>query len=206
VTDIRERGLQLNMKPAVYLPFTQVTRPSPDYLIVRAQASAEDVTGRIRQAIWSVDPEQPITKVLTMREYIDLELNNRRDQMRIFVVFAGLALFLAALGVYGVVAYSVEQRRREIGLRVALGATMANIVSLVFRQGLGLTSIGIVIGLGIAFASTRALKSLLYGVKPVDTATFLLGVTVLLFSVMMACLLPARAASRVDPAVTLRNE
>ncbi len=205
--DIRERGLQWKMKPTVYLPFTQVDeRLSADYLIVRAAANSENLANSIRQAIWSVDPEQPVTKVQTMREYVDLELNSRGNQMKIFMIFAGLALFLAALGIYGVLAYSVEQRRREIGVRVALGANAVNVTGLVLRQGLALSVVGIVIGLALSVASTRAMGSLLFEVKPVDAPTFSLGVAVLFFSAMAACLIPAMSAARVDPMVALRNE
>jgi ABC-type antimicrobial peptide transport system permease subunit len=110
------------------------------------------------------------------------------------------------LGIYGVLAYSVAQRRREIGVRVALGTDAMNVTGLVLRQGLALSVIGIVIGLAMSIASTRAMQSLLFEVKPVDTAIFSLGVAVLFSSALAACLIPAISAAHIDPMVALRNE
>jgi predicted permease len=206
IADIRERGFQLNMKPAMYLPFPQVQQPDARFLLVRTETDPMTLTDAVRKAIWSVDPEQPVAVVRTMDQYIDEEIQGRAHEMKVFATFATLAVFLAALGIYGVLAYSVAQRRREIGVRLVLGATRVAVTGLVLRQGLLLTVIGLGVGSMFAAAATQAMRSMLYGVKPLDPAIYLEGAAILLLAGLTASMLPTISASRVDPASILRDE
>ncbi|HTU45837.1 MAG TPA: ABC transporter permease [Bryobacteraceae bacterium] len=206
IADVRERGLQLDMKPAVYLPYTQVKRPGVFYLLVRTKTEPMAVADSVRNAIWSVDPEQPVAMIRTMDDYAALEMRDLAHEMRVFTVFSSLALFLAALGVYGVLAYAVAQRRREIGIRRALGANTANVTSLILRQGVTLAAMGLGIGALITAVSTRAMQGLLFGVKPLDPMAFSAGAVVLLTAALLACVIPSSRASRIDPAAILREE
>lgn len=206
ISDVRERGLQLAMKPAVYLPFTQVKQPGVIYLLVRTATEPMAFADSVRNALWSVDPEQPVALIRTMDEYVELEMRNRAQQLKVFAIFSGVALFLAALGVYGVLAYTVAQRRREIGIRRALGANTARVMSLILRQGVTLAALGLGIGSLITGISTRAMQGLLFGVKPFDPVAFLVGASVLLVAALLACVIPSTRASRIDPATILREE
>jgi predicted permease len=206
ISDVRERGLQLAMKPAIYLPFTQVKQPGVDFLLVRTAMDPMALLDPVRNALWSIDPEQPVTRIKTMDEYVAQEANNRAKQMGVFAMFSAIALFLAALGVYGVLAYAVAQRRREMGIRRALGAKTTNVAGLVVRQGVTLAAVGLAAGALLTAISMRAMQGLLYGVRPLDPAAFLAGVAVLLAAAVLACIIPAARASRVDPAQILREE
>lgn len=206
IADVKERGLQLGMKPAMYVPLAQVHQPSPDYLIVRTTLDPMGLLPDVRKAIASVNPEQPLAWIRSMDEYAEIETRNRAHQMGVFALFAGLALFLASLGIYGVLAYSVTQRRREIGLRIALGAQTANVTGLVLRQGMELTLIGLVVGCVLAAGALGALRGLLFGVSPLDPLAFSSGIATLLLASLTACLAPAISASRVDPMLTLKDD
>ena len=206
ISDVKERGLRLESKPAMYVPFTQVNQPDGDYLVVRTAVNPASVVNSIRAAIARVDPEQPVAQVSTMDETIELGIREHAEQTRVLSIFAGLALFLAALGIYGVLAYSVAQRRKEIGVRIALGADALNVTGLVLKQGMLLTGFGLLLGLGLALAFTRAMQGLLFGVAPLDPVSFSSSLLILLAASLAACLLPAVNASRVDPIVALREE
>ncbi|MBZ5560464.1 MAG: FtsX-like permease family protein, partial [Acidobacteriia bacterium] len=159
-----------------------------------------------RRIIATVDPAQPISSVRTMDDLIDLDVADRHQQMLLLGGFAALALILASVGLYGVLSYAVTQRSRELGLRIALGASTGSVMRMVVGRGLALTAIGLTLGLGLAWMSARTLQSLLYGVTAADPATFA-GVVGLLGTIALAaCYLPARRASRVDPMVVLRDE
>jgi predicted permease len=208
VQDVRERGYGLDMKPGVYIPYAQIvdTWAQPDALVVRAKGDPTTLTAAIRGIVNGIDPEQPISAVRTMDEILDRNVEDRTQQMTLLTAFAGLALLLASIGLYGVLSYAVSQRSREIGLRMALGASARNVVGMVVARGLALTAGGLAIGLALAVAGARAMKSLLYGVDAVDPATFA-GVSALLTVIAaFACWIPARRASRVDPIVVLREE
>ena len=164
------------------------------------------LAGAVRRIVASVDPEQPVAAVRTMDEILDLNVAYRARQMTLLGAFAGLALLLASIGLYGVLSYAVTQRSREIGLRMALGATARGVLGMVVGRGLALTGAGLAIGLALAAIGTRSLKTMLYGVDAVDPATFA-GVSALLCAIaVLACWVPARRASRVDPIVVLREE
>jgi putative ABC transport system permease protein len=208
VRDVRERGYALDMKPGVYIPYSQIvdTWAQPEALIVRAKGDPGALTASIRRVIAGVDAEQPIWAIRTMDEILDRNVEDRTQQMTLLSAFAILALLLASIGLYGVLAYAVSQRSREIGLRMALGASAQKVVGMVVGRGLGLTAAGLAIGLALAAAGAHAMKSLLYGVDAIDPATFA-GVAGLLCAIAaLASWIPARRASRIDPIVALRDE
>jgi putative ABC transport system permease protein len=160
----------------------------------------------LKAAVWSVDADLPLASIATMEERLTESVGTRRVQTLLLSVFAGLALLMAAVGIYGVMAYSVSARGREIGIRMALGANRRSVRNLVLRKGLRWMAIGIGIGLVGAVGLAGVLSGLLYGVAPRDPAT-LGGATLLLGLVgMLACYMPTRRAMRVDPIVVLRNE
>jgi putative ABC transport system permease protein len=153
-----------------------------------------------------MDPQQPIGKVFVMNQIISNSLAPRRFNTWLLAAFGFGALLLAAIGVYGVISYSVSQRTRELGVRLALGAQPADILRLVLRKGLVLAAIGLVIGIGASLAATRLMSSLLYNVSAADPLTFAAVGTLLVVVALAACWIPARRAMRTDPAVTLRYE
>jgi putative ABC transport system permease protein len=208
VKDVRERGYELEMKPGVYIPYPQITDTwaQPENIVVRTKGDPLALAGAVRQVIASVDPEQPIASMRTMDEILDLTVDDRSQQMKFLSAFAGLALLLASIGLYGVLSYAVTQRNREIGLRMALGATARSVVGIVVGRGLALTGAGLVIGLALAAVGTRSMQTMLFGVDALDPATFA-GVSLLLCAIAaLSCWIPARRASRVDPMVVLRDE
>ena len=176
------------------------------WLFVRAAGEPASLAAAVRQQVWAVDKEQPIGKVHTLREFVAGTLAPRRFNTWLLSGFAALALLLAALGIYSVLAYAVTQRTQEIGLRMALGAQASDVVRLVLRQGLTLALLGVAVGLAGAWWATRLLQSLLFGVRATDPLTFGLVAVVLLVVAALACLLPARRATRIDPLVALRCE
>jgi len=158
------------------------------------------------QAVWSVDKDQPIVRVTTMSDMLAASAAERRFALVVFEAFALVALVLAATGIYGVLSGGVSERLREIGVRTALGASRADILTLVVRQGMTLTGLGVVLGLSAAAAASQLLVTLLFGVSRLDPATYV-GVIALLFAVSgLACWVPAWRAARVDPSITLRAE
>ena len=164
------------------------------------------LTTSILQAVHDVDPEQPVSDVRTLEEVIDRSTGQRWLNMTLVTAFAFIALVLASIGLYGVVAYGVTRELREFGIRVALGAGAADISRLVLRRGLVLAMSGVVIGLTAAFALTRVMRSLLFGVEPTDPASFGVAAMLLVGVALMASYLPARRAAAVDPALTLKAE
>ena len=177
-----------------------------DFLIVRASGAPLALVPAIRRIVAAIDSEVPVSDVQTMDDIIDLSVADRHQLTILLGAFAGLALLLAAVGLYGVLAYAVTQRSREIGLRIALGANYFRVTRLVVGHGLTITCIGLVIGIFASFAVARTLKTVLYGVTATDPIT-LGGVTLLLTMVaLVACCIPAQRASRVDPITVLREE
>ena len=208
VRDVQERGYAIEMKPAVYLNYPQTpdTWASPERLVIRTKGEPTSIVNAARAVIANIDPEQPVSDVETIDQIIDENVADREQQMDLLGAFAGLSLLLASIGLYGVLSYAVTQRSREIGLRMALGASASNVVSLVVGHGLVLTGTGLIIGLAIAWAATRTMKNLLYGIAATDPTTYA-GVAMLLTLVgLMACWIPARRASRLDPIAVLREE
>jgi predicted permease len=208
VKDLRERGYQNSLKPAVYLSIAQApeTWAVPDYLVIRSRPDPLSLAEPARRVIASVDPAQPVSAVRLMDDILDVEIADRRQQMTLLGAFASLALVLASLGLYGVLAYGVAQRRREIGLRMALGATAGAIVTMFALRGLRLATVGLAIGTAGAWASTRAMSSALYGVRATDSTTFAGVLALLGTTAVIASIVPAVRASRVDPMLALRDE
>jgi putative ABC transport system permease protein len=208
VADIRQMGLDEPVKAEMYFPYQQGQSIwyIPRDLVIRTTGDTSGLIGSVRQAIREVDPDQPVSNVATMAEVLGTEAAQRRMGMIMLVGFASLALLLASLGIYGVLAYFVTQHTAEIGVRQALGATPRNILFLVLKKGMGLTIAGIAIGLIGAFVLTRLMSSLLFGVKASDPLTFVTVPLVLGLVALLACLIPARRATRIDPLVALRYE
>jgi putative ABC transport system permease protein len=208
VADIRQMGLDEPVKAQMYFPYQQGQSIwyIPRDLVIRTTGDTSGLIGSVRQAIREVDPDQPVSNVATMAEVLGTEAAQRRMGMIMLVGFASLALLLASLGIYGVLAYFVTQHTAEIGVRQALGATPRNILFLVLKKGMGLTIAGIAIGLIGAFVLTRLMSSLLFGVKASDPLTFVTVPLVLGLVALLACLIPARRATRIDPLVALRYE
>jgi putative ABC transport system permease protein len=210
VADIRERGLLLPMKPAVYLSDYQVHHPESDDLAIRAAGPSDSdplaLVNAVRQVIWSVDPEQPVSDVGTMRELMERETSSRREAMILLSAFAGPALLLAALGIYGVLSYAVTQRTQEMGIRIALGAERARLIGMIVRQGVAVAAIGVGIGVAAALVLTRALQGLLYGVTATDPLTFGAMPVLVMLIAALACYVPARRAAALDPLLALRYE
>ena len=209
VGDIRQMGLDEPVKAEMYFPYEQIKDQSwytPRDLVIRTSSETSSLVGAVRQVIREVDPDQPVSNIATMSEVLSTEAAERRMGMIMLVGFAALALLLASLGIYGVLAYFVTQHTSEIGVRQALGATPRNILFLVLKKGMGLTLLGIVIGLAGSFALTRLMSSLLFGVKASDPLTFVTVPLVLGLVALFACLIPARRATRIDPLVALRYE
>ncbi|HTH02418.1 MAG TPA: ABC transporter permease [Vicinamibacterales bacterium] len=205
VGDTRYTGLDRALRPQVYVYFTQDPKEQMA-IVLRSYGDPSLLVASARQAVQSLDPNQPIARVRTMEQIVTTSVANRRFQMALIGVFAVLAVALAVVGLYAVVSYSVAERIHEMGLRLALGARPANLVALVLGEGLRLVMLGLAIGIGAALVLTRFLETLLFGVDARDTITFLLAPAVLLGAALLGCLAPARRAMRVDPAVALRGE
>jgi predicted permease len=208
IADIKEMGLQAPPKAAMYFPWqqTDVFWTAPRDLVVHTAGDPMKLAGAVRAAVWAVDPAQPVSAIRTLEEMLDTEVTQQRLGMTLLASFAGLALLLAGLGIYGVLSYAVEQRTQEIGVRIALGASRKDVLALVVGDGMKLALIGVGAGLLVAFALTRIMAGLLFGVSPTDPVTFV-SVPVLLTLVALASsYLPARRATEIDPILAVRYE
>ena len=207
VGDVKHFGLDLPEQPALYSPYTQIN-PWKRWMAIaaRTQANPESMAQTVKQQIWKIDSQLPVTDVRTMNEVSAESFAARRFNMLLLGIFAGLALVLAAVGIYGVMSYAVTQRTQEIGIRMALGARATDVLKLIIRNGMALTLLGVVIGVAGALALTRLLTTLLFGVTPTDKPTFIAVSAVLILVALLACYLPARRATKVDPLVALRYE
>ena len=207
VGDVRQMSLAGDLPQAVYMNAAQSWfADRPRTFIVRTRGGAAALAPAIRSAIWSVDKDQPITRVESMESVVASSAAERRFALVLFETFGLTALVLAAIGIYGVLAGSVSERTREIGLRMALGATRGEIISLVMRQALMLTAAGMTVGLVAVAFTTRALETLLFGITRRDPVTYAGVIAVLLGAAALASWLPAWRAARVDPSVTLRAD
>ena len=208
VADIRQSGLDVPAAPEVYVPLDQTIFGFlwPNNLVVRSGGDPLALTAAVRAAIWEVDPNQPVSNVRAMSDVLDAELANRNTQLTLIGAFAVLAVVLAAVGLYGVLSYTVSQSTNEIGLRMALGAEGRSVVGSVLRSALATALLGICVGLVAAYALTRTIASFLYDVSPTDPATALAVVGVLLAVAGVAAFVPARRAANVNPMVALRAD
>ena len=191
-------------KERVYRPVMQQTLRSMA-LVLKTGVDPAALVSQVRAAVQSIDPEQPIADVRTMDQWVSRSLESRRSPMVLLALFGVVALVLSAIGIYGVLAFGVAQRVREFGIRQALGADRQSILALVLRQGMMTTAVGVVLGLAAAMWLTKDLQTLLFSVRPLDRSVFA-GVTILLFAVaVLACYVPARRATRIDPMQALRD-
>lgn len=205
VGDVHQKSLDQEASPGVFLSLAQ-TPTSPMFLVARAHGDPKQLANAIQAEIHSLDRDMPITDVKTMDEYVTLSVASARFNTILLGGFAGLALVLAAVGIFGVISYSVAQRTQEIGIRRALGADTVSVLRLVLTQAMGLTAAGVIAGIASALAVTRLLQTLLFEVTPTDAATFI-GVAIVLSGVaFLASYLPARRAAKVDPMIALRYE
>lgn len=206
VADVRPKGFSSDIAPTMYFDYRQVSRLSQLRLIVRTDGESLSVLKFIRRELLTLTPHRPVAQIRTIEEMLSGRVAPMRFNMQLLSLFAGLALVLAAVGVYGLMAFFVSQRTQEIGIRMAMGAQSGDVLRSVLRQGFKLTLTGLVIGMGGAFAATRILHSLLYDVSPVDPVTFVCVSLLLAGVAMLACYIPARRAARIDPMKALRYE
>jgi len=214
VGDVRESGLRDSDQPVMYVPQGQVTDPLtqlansviPMSWAIRTSSDPSALTSAIQREILAVDGQLPVSKIRTMEQVVSESTARQNFNMLLLSIFAGLALLLAAIGIYGLMSYTVEQRTQEIGIRMALGAGRTDMLKLIVRQGMLLAGIGVVIGLAAAFGLTRLLASLLFGVKTTDPLTYAAVALVLTSVAFFACYVPARRATKIDPLIALRYE
>ena len=186
VRDVKLAGLEAPSEPAYYLPASQ--SPLEDMtLLVRTTTDPLSIVGAVRQAVWSVDPNQPISNVSTLEKVVDDSIAQRRLNMLLMGLFGGLAMLLSAVGIYGLLSHAVTQRTQEMGIRMALGAQVSDVLKLVLRQGMMLALAGVAIGVVGAFALTRLIRGLLFGVGPNDAMTFIVVAGVLTIVALLAC-------------------
>jgi putative ABC transport system permease protein len=205
VGDVRTEGLDVPPQPRAYASLFQRSGASLA-VFLRTRSDLRTIKEELTRTVQAVDPELPVFGVRTMEELMSASMARRRFSLFLMSVFAVLALLLAALGIYGVMAFLVSQRIQEFGIRLALGAQPRDILALAFRPGLVLTSVGVAFGLAASIVVTRLMSSLLFGVSARDPLTFA-AVPVLLWTVAVAaCLVPVRRATRVSPAQTLRYD
>jgi putative ABC transport system permease protein len=205
VGDVKQYGLDKPGTNAVYLPHAQYS-VSFMTLVARTSVDPSEMVGTVKQVVQKLDPDQVPMEIATMDAVMMDSVRTQRFSMFVLGAFAALALALAAVGIYGVMSYVVAQRTHEIGIRIALGARLGNIFGLVMGNALWLAIVGILLGAVGAFALTRLMKSLLFGVAPTDLPTFIVVCVGLAVVALLASYLPARKATKVDPLVALRNE
>jgi predicted permease len=211
VADIHVRGLERSSEPQVYLSYQQVDDGwfafyTPRDLIIHSTQSFATLVPAVRQIIRQADPEQPIANIRSMEEVIAGQTESRSLQMQVLMIFTGVAIVLAGLGLYGLLAFTVSMRQQEFGIRVALGAAQGDIFRMVLAQGARLALAGLLPGLGVAYLAARVMQSLLAGVRPADALTFSLAAALCLVTALLGTLLPALRAVRADPTAVMRAE
>jgi putative ABC transport system permease protein len=205
VGDVRHRSLDAELKPEMYVSYLQAPA-SYFVLAVRTTLEPSSMVGAVRNEVLAIDKDQPVSAIKTMSEMRSESLASLRFNTVALSIFAGLGLVLAAVGIYGVMAYSVGQRTHEIGIRMALGSPPGAVMRLVLGQGMLLVLIGVAVGLALSFGLTRIMASLLYGVTATDPLTFVSVAVALSLVALLANYIPARRATKVDPLIALRDE
>jgi putative ABC transport system permease protein len=211
VGDIRVRGLERSSEPQVYLPYQQVDDGwliwyVPKDLVIRTELPVGTLMPSVRQVIARADPELPISDVQMLSDVVNAETAPRRVQIRVLAGFAAVAALLAAVGIYGVLAFSVSTRTREIGVRIALGAQGRDILAMIVRHAVALAASGVALGLVVAFAAGRAMQALLAGVSPSDATTVTMAVGLSMLMTVAGSVVPAVRAVRTDPLTAIRLE
>ncbi len=206
VKDVRQNDFIAEPKMQMYLNYRQLQSLMPNALVVRTGVDPLSLASSVRAAIWSVDKDQPVSNIDSMEHIVAGAVARQRFSMLLLAIFAGLALVLAAVGIYGVMSYAVAQQTREIGIRIALGAKRSDVLIMTVKQGLKLVGTGLACGLAVAFVLTRVMTSLLFGISATDPVTFLSIAVVLLGVALLATYVPALRATRIDPMIALRAQ
>jgi len=206
VKDVRQIELTAEPKLQMYLPYEQADFFQPNALVVRTNIDPVSLAATVRKTVWDIDKDQPVSNISSMEQVLSESVARQRFSTLLLGIFATLALILAAVGIYGVMSYSVAQRTHEIGIRMALGAQRTDVLKLTLSQGLRLVLIGVIAGLAAAVMLTRVMSSLLFGVSATDPVTFATIVLVLMSAALLANYIPALRATKVDPMVALRYE
>jgi putative ABC transport system permease protein len=206
VGNVRHVALEKAARPEIYLPFTQAQWPSMFIAVRSAISNPLSLIPAVQNAVWSVDRNVPLANPRTMLDVLAHSVMRRKFAMLLLSIFAGLATLLAAIGLYGVISYSVAQRTKEIGIRMALGAQRADMLQMILRQSGTLVLVGMLVGVPAALGATQLLGALLYGVGTTDFVTYLLVIALLGTAAFLASFIPARRATKVDPMVALRYE
>jgi putative ABC transport system permease protein len=203
VGDVRHRGLDSGLVQTIYLPSLRLGYAN---LVIRTTNNPAGLAAAVRREVTEIDPHQPVASIKTMEQLVSESVAQPRFRTLLLGLFSAVALLLSVVGIYGVLSYTVSQSTHDLGIRMALGARSADVLGMVIRKGMKLTLLGLAIGLGAAFALTRMMRDLLFGVQPTDTITFSAIALMLIIIALLACYLPARRAARVDPMVALRHE
>jgi putative ABC transport system permease protein len=206
VKDVRQIELTVDPKPQAYLTYLQFGFFDSRDLVIKTDVDPASMAATVRKTVWEIDKDQPVSNVQTMEAILADSIARQRFSMVLLAIFAGVALVLAGVGIYGVMSYSVAQRTHEIGIRMALGAQTGAVLKLALGYGMKLVIIGIAIGLIAAFALTRVMSTLLFGVTATDPTTFTLISLLLIGVAALASYIPARRATKVDPMIALRYE
>jgi putative ABC transport system permease protein len=211
VGDVRVRGLEQTSEPQVYLAYQQQDSNSligytPKDLVIRSTMPMTSLLPAVRRVVHEADPLQPVSDVHTMEEIVANETASRLAQLRVLMILAAIALVLSAVGIHGLLSFTVSRRSREIGVRMALGAESGQVRRMILREGIVLALAGIIPGAVVAYWAGRGMEALLAGVKPDDTATFATAIVLCGVTTVMGCLRPAYRASRVDPMTAIRSE
>jgi putative ABC transport system permease protein len=206
VADLRYSKLDADVTPEQYQPYRDAVLLYDVNLIVRTHEDPLALAPTLRKLVASIDPSQPVYDIQTLEQSLADSIAPRRFNMLLLVIFAAIAMLLAAIGIYGILAYAVAQRTQEIGVRIALGARQSEVIAMVVRQGMLVAFAGVLAGLACAPWLTRLMSSLLYDVQPWDAPTFLTVCATLILAALAACWIPARRAARVDPVIALRYE
>jgi predicted permease len=206
VADVKSQGIGEAAVPEVYAPQTATDFIGETTIVVRTATNPESLVSTMRSLVASMDNELPLREVKTLDDYVSGSISAPRFQATLLAIFAALAFVLTAIGLYGVIAYSVAQRSREIGIRIALGAEQHSILRMVLGQGGSLALLGIAVGLAASFFAARLIRALLYGIQPIDPVTFVIVPVVFFAVALLASYIPARRAARVDPMIALRYE